>query len=246
MKTRSTHAVLLAILVFISILSGCVRADVSVKVSKDGIADISVLYAVSNMVYGMTDSSISLSAEDIAKYEASGVVVTHYIDNDAGYTGYSLKKQGIDLHDMSSKRGDVLLDSSIGSIFSSPDSCFSIDGNKVTLSFVPFSSEDYSEMGSYLPMIKTYNGYVTFSLDLPVKPTVHNATSVSEDGKKLNWDLTVFGPNEKVYAEFALPSRLPMLFIGALGAFAIFAGVVAIVVFSVVRKKNQKRDDDIY
>ncbi|MBQ6569097.1 MAG: hypothetical protein IJL87_02450, partial [Clostridia bacterium] len=67
-------------------------------------------------------------------------------------------------------------------------------------------SEDEETVG-YLSTIKSSGGYMNVNLELPVKPTDHNATTVSDDGKTLTWDLTTLGMNDKIYAEFDLPSN---------------------------------------
>lgn len=103
------------------------------------------------------------------------------------------------------------------------------------MDFTPFSESDYEESGSYFAILKNYGGYMKFNVELPVKPVNHNATSVSEDGKILTWDLTKLGPNDTVHAEFDMPSSILTWLLPIIAMLAI-----AIVAAAVILKKRKQ------
>ena len=119
------------------------------------------------------------------------------------------------------------------------DNLFIVEGKHVTIDFEVFSEDEDSEMLSYIPMLKSNGGYMKFNLELPVKPTSHNATVASEDGKTLTWDLTRLNAGEKVHAEFDIPSRsIPVWVYAIIGVIAVVL-IIAEIVDDVIAKKKK-------
>lgn len=224
-------AVLCLMLAFLCMSLACVRIDATVKVNADGTADLRVLYAISSALasLGDGDQDFGLSEAEIAEYKAKGITYEAYADNDAGYTGYILSRKGIKVQ--TTDNDETGMDSIVNGDF------FTVDGNHITISFIPFSDSEYEESGSYIGIIKSYGGYMNFNLELPVKPTNHNATSVSEDGKTLTWDLTTLGANDKIYAEFDLPSSSILIWILSIVGTLIVAAVVVLII---LKKRKEK------
>lgn len=224
-------ALIFLMLTFLCTSLACVRIDATVKVNADGTADLRVLYAVSSSLasLGDGDQDFGLSEAEIAEYKAKGITYEAYADNDAGYTGYILSRKGIKVQ--TTDNDETGMESIVNGDF------FTVDGNHIIISFVPYSDSEYEKSGSYIGIIKNYGGYMYFNLELPVKPTNHNATSVSEDGKTLTWDLTTLGANDKIYAEFDLPSSSILIWILSIVAILI---VAAIVVFIILKKRKGK------
>ncbi len=66
---------------------------------------------------------------------------------------------------------------------------------------------DSSYVEQVANMLKQSGGYITFTLNLPVKAYESNADEVSEDGKTLKWDLLNYSdPN--IYASFQIKKGL--------------------------------------
>ena len=189
------------VLVLVLSLTACIRFEATVKINKNGTADVSMLMAASDALASMGDGeSIGLSEEEVAEYKAKGFEYEEYADVDAGYTGYILNRKGVDLQSGETKGDETGMESILDG------EMFKVDGKHVTIDFTPMSDSEYEESGSYLSMLENYGGYLKFNLELPVKPTKHNATTVSEDGKTLTWDMTKLKANESVHAEFDMPS----------------------------------------
>ena len=216
-----------ALLMLVSLL-GCVRVEERVKVYADGTADASSLFAFSDSAASMFETgSLELTAEEIAAYEAQGV--THATYSEDGFTGYTLTKKGLKLEEIAKESGESEMGADLFGNY------IQVDGTHVKVSFTPFDEDDIEENGSMLSMINSYGGFMRFVLELPVKPQTHNATTVSEDGKTLTWDLTKMGANEEAFAEFDLPSgTFPwwiLLIVCAVAA-------AAVVVILLLRKKK--------
>ena len=222
---------LVMVLVLILMLTACIRFEATVKINTNGTADVRMLMAASDALASMGDGdSIGLSAEEIADYKAKGFDYEEYVDADAGYTGYVLSRKNLDLQAGENNSDETGMESILDG------ELFKVDGKHVTIDFAPMSENDYEESGSYLPMLKNYGGYMKFNLELPVKPTNHNATSVSEDGKTLTWDLTKLKANEKVHAEFDMPSGSILAWL--LPVIGVVLAAVVIAAVLVKKKKN--------
>ena len=214
-------AVVCLVLLLAVLLAGCVRFDATVKINANGTADLRMLIAVSESIASAGGvSSFGITDEDLKGYAKNGVKCEEYKDIDAGYTGYMLSKN-VTLSEIAGDN-DNGLDDVINGRF------IRVNGNHVLVDYAPFASGEYSDSQSYISSIKSFGGYMRFNLELPVKPTKHNADSVSADGKTLTWDLTTFGKLDTVYVEFDFPSTLNLWLILA------FVGLGMVVVVSVV------------
>lgn len=210
-------------------LSGCFRFDASIKIKKDRTVDISILYALSDSVRAFGDQSTALSGEEIAELEENGFTYQHYVDNAAGYSGYYLIRSNIPIDSIAGNTSDAGIESIAN------NSYLQINDNHVMFSFVPLSTDVYTEYGTSLSLLKSYGGYATITLELPVKPISHNAMSVSKDGKTLTWDLTLLGRGEMIYADFKMPPFIPI------GPILLAAVIIAIIVIMVTAPRKRKK-----
>jgi uncharacterized membrane-anchored protein YhcB (DUF1043 family) len=88
-------------------------------------------------------------------------------------------------------------------------------------------------------------GYMKMTVNLPVKPSASNATSVSNDGKTLEWDLLNLGPDQSIHLEFVLVNIwliIGLCFVAA----AILIGIVLAVVLSLRKKKAAQMQSQGY
>lgn len=235
MKKRVV-ALCLALVLILS-FTACIRFEATIKINKNGTADVRMLMAASDALASMGDGeSIGLSEEEITEYKAKGFEYEEYVDADAGYTGYILSRKDVDLQSGKNNNDETGMESILDG------DLFKVDGKHVTIDFAPMSDSEYEESGSYLSILKNYGGYMKFNLELPVKPTNHNATTVSEDGKTLTWDLTKLKANESVHAEFDMPSSILSWLLPVIGVLLI-AVVVAVVLIK--KKKGNVLPDAI-
>ena len=201
--------ILLAVLTALS-LTGCIRVNIDIAVNKNGKADISMLYAMQDSMSSMMEGeSAAFSAEDVEEARKNGWEVQDY--SAEGYSGYTMSIKNVSLQDaMEAFKGE--------------GGGLEKNGNKYKLSFRFFSQDDAKEIGESGALIKSMGGFFTIRMTLPVKPAAHNATSVMNDGKTLEWDLLTMNTAEPVYAEFTLPGSglLPILLVIILIAAAVF------------------------
>lgn len=229
------------VLVLTLSFAACIRYEAKVTIHSDGKADVSFLTALSDSASSMAGSegSLGLSEEEIAEYAQQGITYEEYKDEKDGYSGYILTRRDIDLKAQEGASDASGLESVIDADF------IKVDGDRVVVDYVPMSDSDYEEVGSYLSSLDSYGGYMRFTLELPSKPTEHNATSVSSDGKTLTWDLTKMKAGDKIHAEFNLvsaPSILAWL-LPVIGAVAVIAIVVAVILIR--KKKNAAKQEPV-
>lgn len=210
-------------------LVGCMRVEVGVKVHSDGTADLKMIYAMSDSMIEMAGESPTLSDEEIAEYAAENITYEIYRDEAESYTGYVLKKTGVDLKE-SAGGADAGLNNALDASF------IKVDGSHVTLRFTPFTEEEYDENSTYYSMLNQSGGYLRFVLETPSKPTAHNATEVSKDGKTLTWDMTALGRGEAIYAEFELKDSSHTILWIVICACVAAASAVAVIL--ILRKRN--------
>jgi hypothetical protein len=177
---RVSLCVLLALTA--SILSGCIRVDCDITVKDNGKADISVLFAMQ----GMTEGEGSLfDDEELAALRKEGWEVTDYAEDD--YGGFIVSQKNVELSEI------PLLDGE-GSLRK--------EGSLYILDLYLAEDEDSQSLMESGSMIKGAGGYYTVHLTLPSKPVKHNATSVSEDGKTLEWDLFSMKTSDPIHVEY--------------------------------------------
>ena len=80
-------------------------------------------------------------------------------------------------------------------------------------------------------------GYMKVVISLPIKPSANNATSVSDDGKTLTWDLL---SESNIHLEFSL-INIGMI----IGLCVLALAVVAAVVVIIIIKKGKKNTVEV-
>ena len=209
-RFKKTAAMALMICLLLTLLTGCIKIEVDISIKSDGTADLAMVYAMADSAMDEDDSA--MSDEDIAEYEAEGWTVEKYSED--GYTGVLLKKQGVDLS------SEEIMDGSSGSIRK--------EGNRYIVDLEMIPEEDLGDFSETASWLKSSGGSFIVRLHLPVKPETHNATSVSEDGKTLEWDILEMDGGEPIHVEFKAGGALGSIakVIGIVAAIAVIAGIV--------------------
>lgn len=124
-----------------------------------------------------------------------------------------------------------------------------------------FNMEDFAKISESIVFVKNKNNYkanfklssdedtsgydigvdIKFSVTLPNKPISHNATTVSEDGKTLTWNLLEKG-SKNVEFEFEIQtfSIVPYIYIGTFTLLLI----IVLVIFTKKKKKKHNTFED--
>ena len=161
-------------------------------------------------------------------FESQGFTKEKY--DEAGYKGYAYtaKIDNIDKITGESEKYNIF-----GSGENIEDSkMFNKEGNKY-IANIEYEANKDVESGSSYSLDLDFKYVVT----LPNKPLSHNATSVSEDGKTLTWDLSSNDTTSIEY-EFSFENNI-MLFIIIGGVIGISA-IGAIIILITNMKKNKK------
>ncbi|WP_050632327.1 LppM family (lipo)protein [Bacillus andreraoultii] len=170
---------LFVLLLSLFLLSGCVKADIGVKVNENGSVDTSVLMGIDKGVYGMIEgTSDDPIAEMKTDLEDEGFKIEDY-ETDK-YKGMKAKKTFKNIDDFSLDSAtatdspfDIKIDKGLFSTKYTVKGSFAGEGGEI-------SSEEQA----------MYNQFdLTFTLQLPGKIGDNNAKKV--EGNKLTWDLSL-------------------------------------------------------
>ncbi len=229
----------LAAILLISMLclTGCMRYNVTITVKPNGKMDVSMLMAMMSME-GMGETSPGLSEENNQQFLEIGWEAEEY--NKDGYYGFLMTKKDITPEEVSESvdsSQDAMQGSSSGFSFTKEGLKYVIDWklNNGTSS----NSGASTDISSYANYFKLYNGFLTLTVNLPIKPVNSNATTVSNNGKTLEWDLLAMSGEDNIHLEFMLVNIWLIVLI-AVAALVVIGLIVLLIVLLVRRSKKAK------
>ncbi len=200
-------------------LAGCVRIEIGMNIHRNGKGDVSFVYALHDTVSSLAEDGSALSPDDLQKYKDEGWDVEDY--SGGGYKGYRISKENLDLKESGLLEGSEQILTKEGSLYI-------LD---LPLKFGS-NSGDFRESAD---TIRQMGGVFTVRVTLPKKPKSHNATSVSEDGKTLTWDVLSMEDAQSIHAEFRR-SVIPVIPV----LIALLVIAAAAFVFLMIRKRNEE------
>ena len=214
---KKAAAMALSLCMLLVLLTGCMKIELDINVKSNGKADLCLLYAMADSAMDAGGGDAALTPEDIEEYEKEGWTAEDYSQD--GYTGVVLKKSDVDLSETE------VMEGAEGSIRK--------EGSTYIVDFEPVSKEDQADFAETASWLKTMGGSFVVRVTLPVKPVSHNATSVSEDGKTLEWDVLSMDVTQPIHVEFKTSN--PALIIGIAAA----AAVVIALIFVAMKSRKQ-------
>ena len=271
---------ILVLLLLVVLVAGCsFKTDVTMKIDSNKDVEVSILYIMDDE---MIDSMISLSDES-KKDNITDADRWKYLEGDSGmdmpegyktekydkdgFKGYKATKKAGTLDDISvassSARVNIFNEDSDADMFKGE--LFIKDGNKYKSNMTVDLGDSAADMESY----ESYGAAFEFNLviELPVKPTSNNATSVSKDGKTLTYNLL---KTKDVEFEFELDGKeskgtgsstnkkenknesnkssntektfnlgLPIIIAIAVGGLVLVIGIVILIIVLATRKPKQ-------
>lgn len=226
-------AVLIAVM-----LTGCMRVSVGIDIKEDGTADVSMLYAASDDLMSMgsdddEETSTGLDEEEVKKLQDEGWTYSEYAED--GFSGYMIKKTGVEINTIGSEFSSAGDDTGLGS----DDFVIKEDNGVYTIDWQVLDSQETSEASEYAEYFDMYNGYVKLVITLPEAAINSNATEVSEDGKTLTWNLLTMG-EDAAHVEFKLPSKGGSMMTGLIVAIVVILLIIILIVILIVRKSAKK------
>ena len=250
---------ILMVLVSVMLLGGCAaKFDYNVKINSDNSMEISAIAAYDDE---MIDSIMSSSGGTISTNPSASTDTTQtpsYTDEERwnyleqafssgempitetdgvkrydkdGFKGYEATEKIDNINDITGDKANFNLDDS--------------SNLNNTIMFVKKDGGYEASIGIDEETASSYSQYTAYGMDfeykfvvsLPTKAGDNNATSVSDDGKTLTWDLTKFkGDSIKFVYK---PSNIIMYIIIA----AIVLVVIALIVVFILGKKNKNKTD---
>ncbi len=222
---------LLAVLLAVS-LTGCVKMKMDVTVKMNGKIDASVLLAIDGSMGELSDlSEYGYSSDDMEELREKGWDVQPYKEDP--FVGYRISKKDLDPSELGEASG-----------FDTPGAALIRNGSTYVMDFDLFSSDgDSEDTAELLDFLRQIGASVKFRLTLPIKPKAHSATSVSADGKTLEWDLLQMTPGEKIHVEFDAGKAKGAVIAAAVAGLAAVGGVTA---FLVSRNRRKKAPAAVY
>ncbi len=218
----------------ITCLTGCMRFNTTVKIKSNGKADVTMLYAISTE-FSKEDLSgyMTMPEEEMQKMLDEGWECNEYSQDN--YLGYEFVKRDVELQELSESFNDA----GDGSTINADDFKISKKGLNYAIDWKVFEDEDMSDISSYKNYFDMAGGYMTFTMELPFKPASSNATTVSEDGKTLTWDLLELGEGQTIHVEFSVINIRMILFYMAIVVSTLIIIVIIVIVILLNKKKKQ-------
>jgi len=219
--------------------TGCVKFEENISISKDKSVEMEIIYALADEY--VTEDSI-LDEDDIKEYEENGYTIEDYKQD--GMTGYVMTLKVDNIDDISSPDFEVY---NVSSESDNEDFIMfkvvkGTSKNTYSAKFVFDSSdeEDSEEDGEYdTAQMMEYFGSsmdLSFNVTLPDKSLSNNATTVSEDGKELSWDIALDGTQSFEF-EFELSNGVSTSYIVYIIG-AVMACVVGFGMFKIIKSKK--------
>ena len=229
--------VLLTVLcvIFIIGLSGCMRFDTTLDIKSDGKADISMLYAVMSM----EGEEVDPTEMDPQMNELREQGWECELYNEDNYLGFKCTKKGVELDKISEA-----MQGTEGAVDMEEDGLkVTKDGDNYIIDWKVLGDEDTNEMEQYKSYFSQYGGYMQIVIKLPNGAKNHNATSTSNGGKTLTWDLLSMAGGENIHVEFSL-SIVGVIIKWAIIALIAIAVIVAVII--IIKKLANKKANAPY
>ena len=211
------NKLLIVMMICLFCFTGCMRFNTTIQIKSNGKADVSMLIAAKS------DAGSGQNATDsYDDLKNKGWEVESY--NEDGYVGMLCTKKNLELEDLGEQMGTSEEDTMI---MDSND--FKITKKGLVYSFDwDYQGADEEADSEYVKSIENAGGYMTFTLKVPMKAKSSNATTVSDGGRTLEWNLLALKPEEGIHAEFVV-INWPIVIAIIIGIVLIIAIIVTLI-----------------
>ena len=178
----------LGLTLFCLLLSSCVKYNATIVVNNDHSMDFSFISAIKK------EYASQMSKQDFTKYKEEGFLISPYEDNE--YEGYKMSKHYFSVDDVSTPDLDK------STLTDNEEKIFRVKKGFIKNTYyAKLLSNDSKEMTDQAKMYESDDEFsdetkelvksfdMKFNLVIPTKVISSNATSVSADGKNLEWNL---------------------------------------------------------
>ncbi len=219
------------------LLNGCIKGDFHVTLNKDSSADLDYKLGMSSQLIALmsmdTKNKTDLIGEMKKNFESEGFTVTQYKDGD--YQGVQAKKHVADAKDIKNV-GVIQKDfANENKMNISTDKGLLFNTNHLVGNFdLSTMQADPSDPTGFQKMMVSQID-LKFTLTLPDKAEMQNASRVLDDGKTYQWDLFA-GKNNDIKVDI---KTLNILNLSLMVGFVILILIVIIVIWISKSKKQR-------
>ena len=222
---------LATIFIFLVTLSGCMKMNLKMTVHSDKSMDVEIIEAVSKEF--AEEGEVENQLEVIKKGAQPGTNYELYEDD--RYKGLKADFKVDSIDTLVKEDNDETVMSEVANQDGTMSKIFTVekvsDGEIYTAIFENDATSDYGDTSQLSEderkVLETLDMKMT--VVLPVKPISHNATTVSEDGKTLTWDLT------KVTDDITFSFKLQKKTAWIIPVAIISTCVIAVVLYAIIR-----------
>lgn len=222
-RRTSTISLLLALTIILFLLPGCFSARIHMKVKVNGSAEMEVTMSASRALMSLKKTSEMFGKIKTDLVDDGFSIEDFAVDAQVGFTA---RKRVSRLDDFSTlSLGDDLMISEEPIVTLSRHALSNTYSVKADLDLDKILGDD---MNVIAPLAD-----IRFALTLPVKPAEHNADTVSENGRTLEWQLKA-GTANPINVTATAPNIITLLLIVLLVA----AGAAALI-FTLIRRRGK-------
>lgn len=224
---------IIAVLLVIIVMTGCVTMEYDVKINKDGSADLTYIMAFDNSILSMSDPSENPLEEAKSELTKKGFTVEDYkTDTMFGIKAYKKFKDAGNMENLEELLSEETEKSDKKPLLNITDRFFvkqyKFDA-EFDLSDISLVEGEGEEAQINNAIISNMN--MSFKLTTPAKPTTHNAQTI-ENEKTLIWDLKPGEVNHMI-AEFNVLDILNIILTAA--------GIILIIVIPIIIKSSKDK-----
>lgn len=225
---KKTIGLIIILIVMLVALTGCAQVNYEVEINKDGSGEITYVYGVSKEKIGnATDIVEQFVGTMKEQAKESGYTVELYENDDI--SGFKANKY------ISNLTQDFSLEEAFGEEYVKDT-----ENNRINIENGLWSTTYSQNAELDLTNLSDTNIEMTYTIKLPTKVKTSNASSVSEDGKELVWNLKSGEVNTIEFVAKEI-NMMPIVIIAIVGIAVVV--VVAVVVINLKKKhatKNEK------
>lgn len=219
---------LLSVLMVSFLLTGCIQANIHVTVNKDGSADLNYKVGIDKNLMDLGGGEVSdLFVETATEAQKEGYATSNY--DDEKYVGIEMKKHITTLDELAKENSmKELVGSDKSELIKVNETFFYTEyilDTGIDLSDAFKDSGLSAEEISAAKMAMDQMDF-QFKLTLPEKTDTNNATTVSVDGKTLEWKLT--GQDNSIKATMKV-LNMQTVTVTASGFLALLIGLIIFV-----------------
>lgn len=225
-KTTRMLTIICLVLLISLMLTGCFDVRIHLKVNLNGSGEVEVFMKANRNVMFFGDPF----EEIMSDLELDGFTIEDYAEGNE--VGFLAQKKASSLDELTHlKLGEDMV--------ISDKEMVTVDEGLFKNTFIVDAELDLNEILGEDMAGMARLADIRFALTLPIRPSDHNATAVSEDGKTLEWKLLPGSSNDIQVAASAPNINIVFLLLAVVGA-----GAVLLIVFR-LRRSSANRDQKI-